>query len=196
MDEHTVRKGSREAARGVGRCYGAMFFIVFGSAWLLLAAYAWRRLSLAGAIAIAFTAVVMIAAVVRLQRRGEAAAQDAYPEKERQWNARRFGIVNAVTWIAVFLTFQIMPRLGYKDLSIPVVVVIVGLHFFAMPPLFQHRANQVLGGFLAAWGIACPCLWEGDGMVGYLALGAGAALWLSAAWAVKTARDLFRSADL
>lgn len=196
MGEGDLVVGSREAARAVGRCYGAMFFLVFGGAWFLLAAYGWGYGSLTRALWIAGIIAVLVAAVFRLQRRGNAAAQNAYPQEERRWNDRRFGVVNAVTWISVFLAFQIMPRLGHMELSIPVVAVIVGLHFFAMPPLYQHRANQVLGVFLVVWGIACPMLWNGDRMIGYLAAGAGAALWLSAAWAAKTARDLLRSAQL
>jgi hypothetical protein len=39
-------------------------------------------------------------------------------------------------------------------------------------------------------------LFQGDSMIGFVAVGAGLALWLSAAWALKTAVQLLRSAGL
>ena len=196
MGKPDIPTASRPAAKAVGRCYGAIFFLAFGGVWFLLSDYAWGHLKRSGALAIAGMVCSLIAVVLRVQARGKVAAQGAYSEEEERRNYRHFGIVNSVTWISVFLAFQIMPRLGHKELSIPVAEMIVGLHFFFMPPLYRHTANQVLGGFLVAWGIACPLLWQGNPMVGYLAFGAGAALWLSAAWAVKTARDLLNSVSL
>jgi uncharacterized membrane protein YccF (DUF307 family) len=194
MDESHPVVGSRESARAVGRCSGAMFFLVFGGVWFLLAGYAWRILNRTIALSIAAAVVVLVVAVFRLQRSGQAAALNAGPEQDRQSSDRRFALVNAVTWISVFLAFQLMPRLGHMELSIPVALAIIGLHSFAMPPLYQHRANLVLGAFLVLWGVVCPLCWHGDPMIGYLALGAGTALWLSAAVAVKTAAELLQSA--
>jgi len=196
MIARTEATGNPDAARAVGRCWGALFFSVFGAAWFLLAAYAFGRLGKLEAGLIAVALVLFIIPALRLQRRGNDAAKDAFPEEEKRRNDRNFGIVNAVTWIAVFLVFQILPRLGHEDLAIPAVVLIVGLHFFPMPPLYRHRANLVTGACLVIWAIACALLFRGDRMIGFASAGAGFVLWASAAWALKTASQLLRSAGL
>jgi hypothetical protein len=185
--------GNPDAARAVGRCYGAMFFAVFGGAWLLLAAYAFGRLIIPEACLIAAVVLLFAIAAIRLQRRGKAAAENAFPEAERKRNDRNFGIVNAVTWTSVFLVFLIFPRIGHEDLAIPAVALIVGLHFFPMPPLYRHPANLVTGACIAIWAVVCPLLFHGDRMIGLTAAGAGLVLWISAAWALNTARRLLES---
>jgi hypothetical protein len=172
-----------------------LFFSVFGGAWLLLAAYAFGRLSIIWAGLIAAAIILFVILSIRI-RRGKDAGKDAFPEEEKRRNDRTFGIINAVTWIAVFLVFQILPRLGHADLAIPAVVLIVGLHFFPMPPLYRHRANLVTGACLVIWAVLCPLLFNGDRMIGFAALGAGLILGAAAAWALKTASALLRSAGL
>jgi hypothetical protein len=149
-----------------------------------------------GACLIAAGMLLFVIPAVRLQRRGKEAAKGAVPEAEQRRNDRIFGIVNAVTWTAVFAVFQILPRLGHEDLAIPAAVSIVGLHFFPMPPLYRHRANLVTGVCLVVWAILCALLFHGDRLIGFAAAGAGLALWAAAAWALKTASQLFRSAGL
>lgn len=188
--------GNPNAARAVSRCYGALFFAVFGGAWLLLAAYAFGRLSKVEGGLIGAVVLLFIIGAMRLQRRGKDAGKDAVPAKEQSRNDRIFGVVNAVTWITVFLVFLIFPRIGHEDLAIPAVALIVGLHFFPMPPLYRHTANLVAGACIAVWSIVCPMFFQGDRMIGFVAAGAGVALWVSAAWALKTAAQLLRSAGL
>jgi hypothetical protein len=180
----------------VGRCYGALFFSIFGGVWLLLGAYALSHLGKAVGFLIAVTTGVFVLKAMRLRRRGEEGGRNAYPAEEQRRNDRLFGIINAVTWVAVFLEFQILTRLGRQDLAVAALALIVGLHFFPMPPLYQHRANLVTGTFLVAWAVLCALLLSGDRMIGFVSLGAGGALWLSAAWALKTAERLLRSVSL
>jgi Ca2+/Na+ antiporter len=191
-----IATGNREARRAVSRCYGAMFFSAFAAAWLLLAGYAFGRLSIPAACAIAVAMVLFVMAAMRLQRRGKAAGENAFPEEEQKRNDRMFRIVNAVTWIAVFLVFQIFPRIGYPDLAIPAVALIVGLHFFPMPPLYRHRANLVTGACISLWAILCTVFFHGDNRIGFVAATAGVTLWVSAAWALRTASRLLASAGL
>jgi hypothetical protein len=191
-----AKTGNIDAARAVGRCYGALFFAFFGAAWVVLAAYVFGRINTLEVVAIAAPMTLLVTSAMRLLRRGKDAAKSAFPEEEQKRNDRIFGIVNAVTWVLVFLVFQILPRLGLGELIFPAVVLIVGLHFFAMPPLFRHRANLVTGTVMVVWAIVCPLLFHGDRMIGFVAAGAGVALWVSAVWALKTATQLLRSAGL
>ena len=173
-----------------------MFFSVFGGAWLLLAFYAFGWLHILTGCLIAAAIVLFVIAAIRIQRRGNDAAKDAYPKEELRRNGRLFGINNAVMWIGIFLVFQITSRLEYPDLAPAIVALLVGLHFFAMPPLYRHRANLVTGAVLTAWAILCLLLFHGDRLIGLVAAGAGLALWTSAAWALTAARQMLRSAGL
>ena len=191
-----AKTGNVDAARAVGRCYGALFFTFFGAAWLVLAAYAFGHLDKLAVVAIAVGLILLVSSAVRLLGRGKDAGQNAFPEEEQKRNDRIFGIVNAVTWVSVFLVFQIFPRVGLGELIFPAVVLIVGIHFFPMPPLFRHRANLVTGAVMVVWAILCPLMFHGDRMIGFVAAGAGVALWVSAVWALRTATQLLKSARL
>jgi len=181
------------AAQAVGRCYGALFFSLFGAAWLLLGAYAFGRLTPLLAGFIAASAVALVVRALRLSRRGKDAAVDAIPQAVLSRNRRGFAIVNAVMWGAIFLLFQILPRLGLADFAIPVVVLLVGLHFFVMPPLFRHRDNLVTGACLTVWAIGCLLVFHGDRVIAFASAGAGIILWASALWGLKTASRLLGS---
>ena len=187
---------NRLASRAVSRCYGALIFRVFGAAWIVLALYAFGWLSIgAGAIIAGLVALYAFVAL-RTRGRGKGAGKDAFPADEQRRNDRAFGWVNAVTWVSVFLVFQILPRVGHPDLAIPAVAIIVGLHFFPMPPLYRHRANLVTGALIVLWTILCIFASRGDTRIGCVAAGTGMILWMSAAWALRTADTLLRSAGL
>jgi uncharacterized membrane protein YccF (DUF307 family) len=173
-----------------------LFFTFFGGAWVVLAAYVFGRISTLGVIVIAAPTTLFVNSAMRLLRRGKDAAKNAFPEEVQKRNDRIFGIVNAVTWVLVFLVFQILPRLGLGELIFPAVVLIVGLHFFAMPPLFRHRGNLVTGAVMVVWAIVCPLMFHGDRMIGFVAAGAGVVLWVSAVWALRTATRLLKSVGL
>jgi len=188
--------GNREAAHAVGHCRGALFFSIFGGLWLLSPAYARARLDGIHIGLIAGTVLILVVTAVRLQRRGKKAGTGAFPEEQKKRADRIFGIVNAIQWGAIFLDFFLLPRMGYGAFTIPVAVLIVGLHFFILPPLYRHRGNLVTGALLTSWAIACLLLLRGDRMIAWAGLGAGAILWGSAAWALRTATRLLRMAGL
>jgi hypothetical protein len=169
-----------------------MFFAFFGAAWILLGAYAFGQLSKVVTLLVGAGTALLIILAVRFRGQCKEAAEGAFPEEERRRNDRIFGIINGVTWTLVFFVFLIFPRLGRVDLAFPSVVLLVGLHFFPMPALYRHRANLVLGACMVVWAIVCPLLFQGDRMIGFVTGGAGLALWVSAAWALKTAWQILR----
>ncbi len=182
MEDSELKRG----AAALGRSYGALFFSFFGGCWLLLSAYAFGVFRAVQITSIFVLVLLFMAIAIRMQRRAKEVVKGAIPTEERRRDNRAFGMVNAVQWVAIFLIFTFFPKLGYGDLAFPAVLLVVGLHFFLMPPSYRHRANFVTGTVLAAWAILCPFLFKGDRMIGFVALGAGLTLWVSAAWALAS----------
>ncbi len=120
----------------------------------------WRaffgQLTIARSILLAVVTFLLCISAVTIMKRAKDWGDNAYLEEERKRNDRSFYIVNALTWISVALVFQILPRIGHRDLSIPAVVFLVGLHFFPVPPLHRHTANLVMGACLMIWAVLCP----------------------------------------
>ena len=192
MSDNVSMVRSPEAERAMGRCVAALMFAVFGGLWLVLAAYAFARLDRIHIVAIVAGVAIFVITAVRLQRRGKESGA-ALPEDERKKREERlFGIVNAVQGLAIFLDFLLLPKAGYNEFTVPVAALIVGGHFFAVPPLYRHRANLVTGALLVSWTIVCLLLLRGDRMIAWVALGAGLIVWGSAAWALRTASRLLR----
>jgi hypothetical protein len=192
MSDNVTRVRSRETERAMGRCVAALIFAVFGGLWLVLAAYAFARLDRIHIVAIVAGVGIVVITAMRLQQRGKKIG-GAPPEDERKKRDDRiFGIVNAVQGLAILLDFLLLPKAGYNEFTVPVAALIVGGHFFALPPLYRHRANLVTGVFLVSWTIVCLLLLRGDRMIGWVALGAGIIVWGSAAWALRAASRLLR----
>ncbi len=186
----------RSAAQALGRSYGALFFSFFGSCWLLLAAYAFGALKVGPTVVVSLATLFFAWIAIRLQLRAKGASLGTPPNEQRRRDNRTFGIINAVQWVAIFLIFTFFPKLGHADLAFPAVLLVVGMHFFFMPPSYRHRSNFVTGTALVFWAVLCPLLFQGDKMIGFVALGAGVTLWLSAAWALTLAARELRVAQL
>ena len=190
------RKGWEYGRRPRGTLLRWIIVLLFWGSLVRARCLRFRGLTGLEIVAIAAALTVLVSQAIRLLRRGKDAAKNAFPAEEQKRNDQIFGIVNAVTWVSVFLVFQIFPRFGLGELTVPAVVLIVGLHFFPMPPLFRHRSNLVTGAVMAIWAIFCAVVFHGDRMIGFAAAGAGVALWVSAIWALKTTTQLLRSAGL
>jgi len=179
-----------QAARGVGRCYGAMFFVVFGSMWLLLGIYASGHFSAALAAPVGVTAVAVALFARRMRKRGATLAEGAYEAEDRKKNARAFGILNGVQWVLVGAIFLTLPRFGRSDLAVAAATFVIGMHFFFMPPHFRHAANAVTGAALVAVAVTSVVFATGDATIAWAGIGCGCVLWCSALWALKTANAL------
>lgn len=71
--------------------------------------------------------------------------QAAPRSDERKRADRDCGIVNAVTWIVVFLVFSLFSRFHLDQWIFPALAFLVGIHFFFLPKLYLHRANLAAG---------------------------------------------------
>ena len=177
-----------------GRCTGALFFSVFGGAWFLLALAYSRHFRWYTALAVVAGVLAFVAIAVHLRRLVGEGAKNAYPDAEKKANDNQFFLINGVTYALVFLLFAILPKVHASNYVFPAFVFLVGLHFLPMPPLYRHRSNTVAGLTMMTWAVVCVLLFHGNGELeaAWVTLGAGLALWASAAWALRTANELVR----
>ena len=188
---------SRLAARAVGRCTGTLFFSIFGGCWLLVSSYWFHCFSLQLCLVDAVVVTGFVVTALRLNRRGEAAAKDAYPEAERKYNDRLFGIINAVMYVLVFLLFLVTPirfiQLCLSRLHRTHRTALLS-YASALPTSIQlcHRCFSCSMGIDLCGGLQH----DGNIMAAFVTLGAGVTLWLNALWALSTARGLLTSEGL
>jgi hypothetical protein len=58
-----------------------------------------------------------------------------------------FGIVFGAEGLGIFIAINIVVNLGYPELSIPVIALVVGLHFYPLGKIFKRTIDY----YLATW---------------------------------------------
>lgn len=169
-----------------GRAGGAMFFFGFGGLWLGVGA---QRAG-AGVAAIAAIVVVTLALLGMTWRRyrGNAAALAQVRDTPQRRRARRvFNIVNAVQWTIIVILGNLLASNGLGAWVVPMAIVMIGLHFLPLAHVFRNPAHYLTGLVMAVFGAVYPFVAPGGPADPVGMLGAGAILWLSAAWALRPA---------
>jgi hypothetical protein len=126
----------------------------FGTAWAFAAIGGLR--SAAGrfpwlavvAVAAGLALLAAAAALFRLARGLPAAGADQRAEAGRIW--RWFGIVFGAEGVLIFATSIVCGRLGRPDLIVPLILLIVGVHFWPLAALFRFPMHYVTGALLVA----------------------------------------------
>lgn len=172
--------------RLAARASGAMFFAVFGAVWLA----AWARSSGAGTAAFAAIVILAVAlfAAARLRYRRYAPALALLNETpERRRAARVFRLVNAAQWTLIMLLGLVFANTGLAAWIIPMVLIVIGLHFVPLAYVFNNPPHYVTAAALVGLAVAYPLLARGGPTdpVGFL--GAGLILWISAVFALRPA---------
>jgi hypothetical protein len=173
------------------RTYGALVLSSFGACWLLLALYAfqaWRapQISL---IVLGWLAFLIV--TFQIQRKAKRLSVNETASQARERDNKIFGIVNGVQWVLIFLVFRTFSGLGWGNFAFPVVIAIIGAHFFAMPPSYRYRSNTITGVLLILFASLSVLIWKGsDRMVAMASLFAGLIRWGSAAYALQFGRQL------
>jgi hypothetical protein len=178
----TVQAVSRSEAALAGRALGAMFFFAFGGLWLA----AWAAGSGYGVtsiVSIAVLAVVLLLVSWRRYRRYAPAMAVGKDDPKWQRARRIFNMVNAGQWIVIFVAALALGNTGHEQWIVPMVIGVVGMHFFPLAAVFENPPHYVTGAAMVALAILYPCFAGPRSPLG--ALGAGIILWLSAAWALR-----------
>ncbi len=166
------------------RATGAMFFAVFGGIWLEGWAIASAR-SLATEASIALCAVALAVAAYVIYKR-HAVELAARPDTPKSRRAKRvFHTVNAMQWVLIFIGANLLSRHGLSAWIVPMIILVVGLHFLPLAFVFSNRPHYVTGAALMLLGLAYPLVSPAGPADPIGLLGAGLILWLSASWALR-----------
>jgi hypothetical protein len=180
------------AVDAINRCNGSIIFSFFGAVWLLLSASSFSLLNL-GVIAIILAlALGMLLSALAIKKRGSAIAVNANSETNRQKDSRAFGFLNLFTWGGAFVVANVLINMRHKELVLPALVAIVGLHFFFMPGSYRQPGNNVTGACMIAWAIVTPMIFRGEMLSGAVTLGAGLIVWISALFKLGAANNSMR----
>ena len=146
MSQHPKSFASRSAVRGVAS--GLLFLALFGTVWAWVGAsgmqgwgYPWLR------VATAIVGIILLAGGIRLLRASRPLSDETVgSEVERvQPLGRQFRIVLTIEVVAIVAAVAVCNLTGYPDLIVPIVALIVGVHFFPLAALFHVRAYYVTG---------------------------------------------------
>jgi len=160
-----------------GRAIGAIFFSVFGAAWLALSLYALQQLRVVPVGGVLVGLAVLLAAAGYLFR--EAKRWPSMPDDPAV--GRAFNRVNAVQWIAVAIVAFAFAKLHLDAYVLCAITAIVGVHMFPLARIFRYAPHYVTGSVLVAWAAASAVFVPIDHLQAICALGTGAILWLGAA---------------
>lgn len=178
-------QASQQSATLAGSAIGAMFFSIFGGAWVA----AWCVQSY-GAQPLRVLPIAAIAALLFMlswrqfsRHRAAHKAQEDTPEAKR--SGKLFNIINAAQWIAIFVAGNVLKNMGLQTWFIPIFILIVGLHFFPLAWLFKARRHVAIGLALCVWAIGYPLTLRHGPLNPGGCLGAGLILWVAAVSALR-----------
>lgn len=177
---HTISPDATRARRAIG----AMFFSVFGALWLAGWAINSRASPVTG-IVIGVLALVLIALACATYRQHAPALAVALPSAQGVRAKRVFNLVNAGQWLLIAVLAMGLNRLGLAIWVIPMIIIVIGLHFLPLAYVFAYRPHYLTGAAFLLLGVAYPQLAPRGPLDPAGFLGAGLILWASAMWAIK-----------
>lgn len=164
-----------------------MIFAAFGAAWL--AGWCWfaQREHPVCYVLVAAVAGVIFMTAWRVYRRSRAAAGVTTQSREQRRAGRAFTLINAAQWIAIVIGINVLNNTGLGRWDVPWAILVVGLHFLALVPVFRRTAHAATGAALIALALVYPMLAPGGPGDPVGLLGTGLILWSSALWALRPA---------
>ncbi len=175
-----------------GQAIGALFFALFGAAWLsqaLMRTQWWNRWT---QVLLLVGTLLLAVAAVAIMRRTAGPARQVPPSAARRRVNWLFALVNVLQWAAIIGAVNLLVYWHRTDLLMVAIVVIVGLHMFPLARLFHYSAHYLTGALLVAWAGLCLALFAESLRDVLVCAGAGLILWSGAARTLLSASQQAR----
>lgn len=183
-------KQNNERLTAVFTTVGAGVLIFFGSLWIVGSIIS-AELNNETVYLILFGLLFLILIsvfIIYLRRALRLPKEELTPEmKQRSKKIRNsFRIVNIMQTCLIILAVIILQNINRSDLIVPVISVIIGLHFFALVPVFNFKFDNLIGGAMIIWALIVPVCFTFIGIKGnqnpyiwstIISLGNGLILW-------------------
>lgn len=86
---------------------------------------------------------IQLFSVAKLHPAVESEADRAEGKKMDKW----FGIIFGAEGLGIFIAINVVTNIGHPELDIPVIALVVGLHFFPLAKIFKRTIDY----YLATW---------------------------------------------
>jgi hypothetical protein len=179
LEEYTAQTAESRAT-------GCLFFIGFGTIWMLMGLSATQRGSVISYGVVGLVSAALLGMVASLFRRAKDLPQAALDGDFERRAKRMFAAVNIIQWVSIVTAVAILNLLHMPEYVVPAIAIIVGLHLFPLAGSFRHRQHYVTGTLLLAVSLASLALLPRERVAGIAALGTGLVLLCSAAWTLVT----------
>jgi len=170
------------SASRAGRAIGAMFFSVFGCAWIgnwALRAYSSNCALLAGIVTVGLT---LLFCAITIYRKNKGALSLDVDSAQKKKTDRIFHIVNVGQWVGIWIAVNVLNNVGKPEWAVPAAIFIIGLHFIPLARLFRYFPHYIAGSVLMVWAVVYPWISAGGPTDSIGSLGIGVILWSSAVY--------------
>ncbi|MBC3862053.1 hypothetical protein H8K32_08095 [Undibacterium jejuense] len=194
MEQAFVQPVSAQASQR--RPIGAMIFAVFGSLWLLSWNYYSGSHQTLFNVLIVACGIAIIAWAVSIDKRVRSTLTGIQNDQDSRLTNKAYHLINAAQWLAIFIGINLLNKFGLATWNLPLIVLIVGLHFFPLARLFHQPKHYLTGAYFVLLAVLFPlCSANGPSDVN-ICLGAGIGLWISALWNLFEIRQTQTMKDL
>jgi hypothetical protein len=157
------------------RAKGAMFFSVFGAAWMVL----WNQRAMQGKglvyLLIAIVGLTLAGLAAQRHRQYKAYADDNSPAAQRA--GRLFHVINAAQWVIILVGGNVLANMGLAEWVTPFAMLIIGLHFLPLASVFKVPGHFWFGLVMSVFAASYPFVFSEGAADPYGCLGAGLLLW-------------------
>ena len=179
--EHSLENHARWASRAIG----AMFFSVFGGAWIGLWSVSTFKGNMIVPLAVAAGSAALFAQAWRQYKRFGLALEAEKDTPSARRKACLFHLINAGQWIVIVIGANVLANTGLGAWIIPLAICVIGLHFLPLAHLFNNPPHYVTGVAMVLVAVAYPLLAPEGPKDAVGCLGAGLILWANALWALR-----------